>query len=297
MSACISRHGEFSSHTLDDTHTCTLCHVLDEDALRAELTRLRAELKQWRELVDADRIERLHAEIENLHVELARLTAEWNKATRRLAELENAVTWNTSCLSCSTVLDSSLAATERAEKAEADRDRYKELFDDLVVRRRDLVGALRAANAQALRDKPVLDAAEAWVQEARRLGRADASSSSFTRELVAAVDARVADSPRETASAKKDWPEELLNARIRFWTCPDGHSERAPDAPLRQTVEWRGDVAYCLEPGCGRTSADSPREIAEPVEPTRHVDPGGEDCPRCVEIEAAAWAKHAAGDA
>lgn len=42
MSTCISRHGEFGSHELDDLHTCTLCHVLDEDALRAELSRLRA---------------------------------------------------------------------------------------------------------------------------------------------------------------------------------------------------------------------------------------------------------------
>lgn len=44
MSNCISRHGEFSEHHLDDSHTCTLCHVLDEEALRAELARLRAAL-------------------------------------------------------------------------------------------------------------------------------------------------------------------------------------------------------------------------------------------------------------
>lgn len=44
MSTCISRHGEFGSHTLDDSYTCTLCHVLDEDALRAELERLRRAL-------------------------------------------------------------------------------------------------------------------------------------------------------------------------------------------------------------------------------------------------------------
>lgn len=163
MSACISRHGEFSSHTLDDSHTCTLCHVLDEEALRAELVAARA----------------------------------------RLVELENAITWNTSCLSCSTVLDSSLAATERAEKAEADRDRYKELSDDLVVRRRDLVGALRAANAQALRDKPVLDAAEAYRERVREFVGCDYHQwlQDCEDALIAAVDARVADSPRETGPA------------------------------------------------------------------------------------------------
>lgn len=42
MSTCISRHGEYSEHTLDDEFTCTLCGVLDEDALRAELRDLRA---------------------------------------------------------------------------------------------------------------------------------------------------------------------------------------------------------------------------------------------------------------
>lgn len=52
-----------------------------------------------------------------------------------------------------------------------------------------------------------------------------------------------------------DLPEELLNARIQFWACPDGHSDRAPSELLRQTVEWRGDVAHCLEPGCDKTSA------------------------------------------
>lgn len=39
-------------------------------------------------------------------------------AEARLAELENAVTWNTSCTSCARVLDRSVADYERAEKAE-----------------------------------------------------------------------------------------------------------------------------------------------------------------------------------
>lgn len=44
MSACISRHGEYSSHDLDDEFTCKLCGVLDEDAMRSELMGLRAAL-------------------------------------------------------------------------------------------------------------------------------------------------------------------------------------------------------------------------------------------------------------
>jgi len=50
----------------------------------------------------------------------------------------------------------------------------------------------------------------------------------------------------------------LGNVRVRFWTCPvRGHSNSStwPDGPA-QTVEWRKGIAYCLKPGCWRTSAD-----------------------------------------
>lgn len=51
MSACISRHGEFSAHTPDDSHACTLCGVLDEDALRAELEHAQPVLTAARDVV------------------------------------------------------------------------------------------------------------------------------------------------------------------------------------------------------------------------------------------------------
>lgn len=42
---------------------------------------------------------------------------------------------------------------------------------------------------------------------------------------------------------------------ILFWTCPvEGHSDGRRHARARQTVEWRGNVAYCLAPDCERTS-------------------------------------------
>lgn len=41
MSACISRHGEYGSHIVDDDYLCTRCFWLDEDAIIAELHRLR----------------------------------------------------------------------------------------------------------------------------------------------------------------------------------------------------------------------------------------------------------------
>lgn len=47
---------------------------------------------------------------------------------------------------------------------------------------------------------------------------------------------------------------------IQFWTCPvEGHSEGTWRTELVQTVEWRGNVAHCLAPNCGRTSADVSR--------------------------------------
>lgn len=59
MSTCISRHGEWSDHILDDAYTCTRCLVLDEDALVDELRRVRrlhddavAGVEEWRRTSD-----------------------------------------------------------------------------------------------------------------------------------------------------------------------------------------------------------------------------------------------------
>lgn len=79
MSACISQHGEYSDHILDELHTCTRCHVLDEDALRAELTeRLRAELER-RDGVIADYskvVEEMQQRLEQADARVAELEAE-----------------------------------------------------------------------------------------------------------------------------------------------------------------------------------------------------------------------------
>jgi hypothetical protein len=50
----------------------------------------------------------------------------------------------------------------------------------------------------------------------------------------------------------------LGDVPVRFWACPiDGHSHGAWSPDLVQTVEWRKGIAYCLTPGCARTS-DNP---------------------------------------
>jgi hypothetical protein len=50
---------------------------------------------------------------------------------------------------------------------------------------------------------------------------------------------------------------EIGELRFQFWVCPvEGHSGRfGDDGPPVETVRWVGDVAHCLSPGCGRTSA------------------------------------------
>lgn len=50
---------------------------------------------------------------------------------------------------------------------------------------------------------------------------------------------------------------ELGQYRIKFWVCSiKAHRIRKDGELDLPTVEWRGDVAYCLTPGCGRSSVD-----------------------------------------
>ena len=51
-----------------------------------------------------------------------------------------------------------------------------------------------------------------------------------------------------------DWIEAFGQLQVGFWVCPDGHSAADSDKP-GATVEWVGNVARCLRPGCHRTSA------------------------------------------
>lgn len=51
----------------------------------------------------------------------------------------------------------------------------------------------------------------------------------------------------------------LGRATVMIWFCPDRRDherKRGRNAPLRPTVEWVGNVAHCLEPGCGNKSTD-----------------------------------------
>lgn len=63
------------------------------------------------------------------------------------------------------------------------------------------------------------------------------------RTLVAEKTEYVETLALELADAKDPRPRPA----VQLWTCPvEGHTK----------VEWRGDVAHCMTPECGRTSAD-----------------------------------------
>ena len=80
------------------------------------------------------------------------------------------------------------------------------------------------------------------------------------------------------AERRKIFREGLGKLPIQFWVCPvPGHSQHREDAPLRQTVEWRAGVAHCLEPGCGRSSADAPAAL-DGWQPATCCDIHGRNC-------------------
>lgn len=159
-------------------------------------------------------------------------------------------------------------------------DELARVSDALAARTGEAVDAVQVVetlraevqrvNTELERARPVVLAAQAWR---RWFPSAD---SMFTPEkaLIAAVDAlHVTPDP-------EGWPEELLNARVRFWLCPQ--HRQGP-------VEWYGDVAHCEEPGCGRTSDDtlSTPDIRDQLQPDGTYEPAAEPppgpalCPVC----------------
>jgi hypothetical protein len=74
-------------------------------------------------------------------------------------------------------------------------------------------------------------------------------------ELIAVDDRelnpKTAEIKAEFESFLSRFPEHVMKARVQFWACPD-HFDKG-------IVEWRGDIAYCMEDGCGRDSTQ-PRE-------------------------------------
>ena len=65
--------------------------------------------------------------------------------------------------------------------------------------------------------------------------------------------------PQDDKTALEALREVLTSAPVRFWICPiEAHHHDYPEPP-RETVRWIDGVAHCMEPDCGRTSADPVR--------------------------------------
>jgi len=88
--------------------------VRERDALFAEVAQLRQAVRDYRACEPVAPVPAF-APGEAVSAEKERAEA----AEAKVLEYENAITWNTTCLSCSAVLDSAIAETFRREQAEA----------------------------------------------------------------------------------------------------------------------------------------------------------------------------------
>ena len=188
---------------------------------------------------------------------------------------------------CEELIDQRDAATSRAERAEEalerlEGERQRER-DSFVLMGKSADGYRREMYAAAV----VLERVRALHVRgqdklAERLGLAVpdlclADGETWPCPTVAALDV-VRPAEDGPAERRKIFREGLGKLPIQFWVCPvPGHSQHREDAPLRQTVEWRAGVAHCLEPGCGRSSADAPAAL-DGWQPATCCDIHGRNC-------------------
>lgn len=111
-------------------------HRAEQDAVHADLSQM------LRVLGMGD-----HARPQSSHEVMLDAINEVGRLRTRLAEIENAVTWNTSCTSCATVLDSAYRETCRREAAEAALVRVRAL-DSAAI----LIGGERYVRADYVRE-------------------------------------------------------------------------------------------------------------------------------------------------
>lgn len=140
MSTCISRHGEYGDHELDELHTCTRCHMLDEDALRAELAEARDTAERFDDLTerlcalmpeDADGDEAVEALIvrwvEGLRARVADLERDRNEAAKAAAQWKGR--WKFQCDQRDKDLHYGLLQDQRIRELEAQRDKVPAMCD------------------------------------------------------------------------------------------------------------------------------------------------------------------------
>lgn len=174
MSTCISRHGEFGSHELDDAYVCKLCGVLDEDGLIAELRQRRSEVDEFRQHLEdgplPDDVETLQR-----YVHTARAIARHSDAGRRVLrdrmaglkrERDEA---QASARAVRAEMEKALADTREAI---ARRRAIDDLNEDLTRERDETRGELAAAKPEGWESVAALHEAytttDGWLEDARQ---------------------------------------------------------------------------------------------------------------------------------
>lgn len=141
------------------------------------------------------------------------LLAEIDRLTAALAELNNAITWDTTCLHCSSLLDASYTATVHAEQAEAERDALRPELAKTTARLEEASAVIILASTQLGPDHPAwstldgYDGSREAVRELEALGyRLSGTGGWYAPErtappVPAGLDAHTADLARQAVSA------------------------------------------------------------------------------------------------
>jgi hypothetical protein len=196
------------------------------------------------------------------------------QAEERLAELEGALNWQTSCLACARVLDNSIAEHERAEQAEAGARRLKGLAEGLQAELRAAITAQGQAEAavervRALAEQAKRDVASLFI---RMLGGAPFSATLRADDVLAALD-RPGEGPPATPRAE---PEGLADAETFTRQIEDGQHDK-PLADWEREVMARQYVRDTLARwDASRKDSD---DLSELLDSLRALDRPGEPVP------------------
>ncbi|WP_114906845.1 hypothetical protein [Ornithinimicrobium murale] len=222
--------------------TCPVTHE-DEPAVRAWLAsdRVAGALRRtWAPILDEPAPE-LVAELESLRA--------------RVAEYENAITWGTTCLNCSSVLDASFEQWRRADQAEHEAALWQAKYQNTEAQASVLAGDVRHA-------KDVLDSVRDLAERS--------GDTIDTRELLATI--------RSKRPFRRSPGARYLTANPRGGACvvagpslPDGLVEWHCRTHQDVAAESDGQVWWCPT-GLGYRAASSAAQCPPELRRERPVE-------------------------
>lgn len=217
----------------------------------------------------------------------------------RLAEQENAINWETSCLSCARILDSCHAETTRAEQAEAERDRLRWELRDAEAQRDPLV--VNEASDSYLIGRQVASAgmyntvlrramkAEAEWDGRREVERSHAEAAiQRVRDWLSQWGPQLPDGACHTLDQALDGPPDRSTAAA----IDETYRYEPPNCQCGHGAEYHGPEAGCIECRCALTLIKAAQPVDERTTPNNPptssdtVDLSGHDvrCPSCREL-------------